>query len=58
MLSVTKKVVVNLRMGVHLAGEYGVKMRYLTENKTGMERIEERKEVKEESKVGDRDWSC
>ncbi|KAJ9152615.1 hypothetical protein P3X46_026162 [Hevea brasiliensis] len=45
----SKRLKVNLRWGVNLPGDMGLKMPYLTVNKIGVERIEEVKETKEKS---------
>ncbi|EEF34715.1 hypothetical protein RCOM_1278080 [Ricinus communis] len=48
-LPLSKRLQVNLRWGVNLPGNLGIKMPYLTVNKIGIERIEEVKEIKEKS---------
>ncbi|KAH9748266.1 hypothetical protein KPL70_004972 [Citrus sinensis] len=57
LLSVTKKVMMNLRWGVNLLADSEVKMPCLTVNKIGIERVEKVEEVKREknfeSDVGD-----
>lgn len=45
----SKRVKMNLRWGVNLPGDMGIKMPYLTVNKIVVERIEEMKETKEKS---------